>query len=293
MKEETMNNRSAVAKKIIGKTILYIVLITVSLIFILPLFQAVSYSLKTSAEMLDYPPKWLPKQPIIENYTVGLEFLQGIYPIFRWFMNSIFTTAVICIGSIISGLWIGYGFARFNGRGKNFWFIMILSTMMIPTYCVIVPQLQIFNFLHWTNTYLTLLVAPFFGSAMYIFFFRQFIMGIPNEIDESATIDGASPITIFFKIIVPLSKPAICSVGVLCFVSAWGDFFTPMIYLSDTNLYTISVGLSIIQTQVNTMLSNRQYIYVVTVLASMPCILVFLFAQKYFIGGLTLGAVKE
>lgn len=288
-----MNKYNPVITKKISKTALYIVLIIVSCTFVLPLFQAISYSLKTSSEMLEYPPTWIPKVAVFENYTVGLSYIQSIYPLGRWFINSIFTTVLICVGSIISGLWVGYGFARFKGRGKNLWFILILSTMMIPVYSVVVPQLQIFNALHWTNTYLTMLVAPFFGSAMYIFFFRQFIRGIPSEIDESATIDGASPFTIFFKIIFPLSKPAICSVGVLCFVSAWGDFFTPMIYLSDTNLYTVSVGLSIMQSQINTMLTNRQYIYVVTVLTSLPCIIVFLFAQKYFIGGLTLGAVKE
>jgi len=288
-----MNKYNPEISKRARKIVLYIVLIIVSIAFIMPLFQAVSYSLKSSSEMLEYPPSWLPKTMNFDNYTVGISYIQGVYPLARWFANSCFTTILMCLGSILSGLVIGYGFARFNGRGKKLWFMLILSTMMIPTYSIIVPQLMIFNALHWTNTYLTLCVSPFFGSAMYIFFFRQFIMGIPREIDESATIDGATPFVIFCKFIVPLSKPAICSVGVLCFVSAWGDFFTPMVYLNDTNLYTISVGLAIIQSQINTLVSNRQYIYVITVLSSLPCIAVFLFAQKYFIGGLTLGAVKE
>lgn len=280
------------SSKIVKRTLVYAALIVMSGLFILPFWQIISTSLKTFLETTEYPPRLFPEIPQWHNYYDAFVRNSDIWPIMVWFKNTVFTTLMVVAGNVLSGSFIAYGFARFDGRGKTLWFMLIISTMLIPVYSTLVPLFIIFRVIHWYNTFLPIIVPPFFGFAVYIFLLRQFIMGIPYELDESATIDGANPFGIFFKIIIPLTKPAIVAVSVICFVNAWGDFFTPMIFLSDIKKYTISVGLSIMQSQMRQNLTDTHLIACVTTVMTLPSVLIFFSAQKFFISGLTLGAVK-
>lgn len=286
-----MNTKNSY-KKAIGKTLIYLALIIISIMFILPFWQIITTSLKTFLETTEYPPKFLPKSPQWSNYYNAFVKNASIWPIFLWLKNTVFTTLMVVIGNVLSGLLIAYGFARFNGRGKNLWFMLIISTMLIPVHSTLVPLFMVYKALNWYNTFLPIIVPPFFGFAIYIFLLRQFIMGIPKELDEAATIDGASPVGILFKIIVPLARPSIIAVGVMCFIAAWGDFFTPLIFLSDIKKYTISVGLSIMQSQMRVNLTDTHLIACVITVVTLPSLIIFFAAQKYFVSGLTLGAVK-
>jgi multiple sugar transport system permease protein len=276
----------------VKKGLIYAALIIISMLFILPYWQIISTSLKTFLETTEYPPKFLPRVPQWHNYYDAFVKNATIWPVLTWLKNTVFTTSMVVLGNVASGALIAYGFARFEGRGKNLWFMLIISTMLIPVHSTLVPLFIIFRSIHWYNTFLPIIVPPFFGFAVYIFLLRQFIMAIPYDLDEAATIDGASPIGIFFRIILPLTKPSLIAVGVICFVNAWGDFFTPLIFLGDIRKYTISVGLSIMQSQMRQNLTDTHLIACITTVVTIPSLVIFFSAQKFFIGGLTIGAVK-
>lgn len=285
-------NKTNTSSEIIKKILIYFTLIVISIMFILPFWQIITTSLKTFIETTEYPPKFLPKVPKWGNYYDAFVKNADIWPIYTWLKNTVFTTLMVVVGNVLSGLFIAYGFARFNGRGKNLWFMLIISTMLIPVHSTLVPLFMVYKELNWFNTFLPIIVPPFFGFAIYIFLLRQFIMGIPKELDEAATIDGASPIGILFRIIVPLARPTIIAVAVMCFIAAWGDFFTPLIFLSDYKKYTISVGLSIMQSQMRMNLTDTHLIACIITVVTLPSLIIFFAAQKYFVSGLTLGAVK-
>lgn len=283
-----MNN--AVLKRKIGRILLYLFLILIALIYVLPFVQIIGNSLKTYWETQEVPPKILPKVPQWNNY-IDIWSKMDI-PLIRWLLNTVFTTSMIVLGIVVSCSFIAYGFARFNGKGKNFWFAAIMCTMFIPIYAKIIPTYVIYGKLGFVDNFLALIVEPFFGSAMYMFLFRQFILSIPRDMDEAALIDGAGYMRIFTTIIVPMLKPAIAAVSILAFVAAWGDYFTPMIFLRTPAKFTISIGLAFINSTVVSGRSNAHWLAAVTVITSIPSLLIFFSAQKYFIGGLTVGAIK-
>ena len=280
----------AKAKEIFNKVLLYMLLCFLASVYILPFLQIIGNSLKTYWETQEVPPKLFPKVPQWNNYMdiwVKMEL-----PLLRWFMNTVFTTSMIVLGIVISCSYIAYGFSRFNGKGKNFWFSAIMCTMFIPIFAKIIPVYIIYGKLGFIDNFLALIVEPFFGSAVYMFLFRQFILTIPRDLDEAALIDGAGYLKIFAKIIMPMLKPAVAAVSILAFVAAWGDYFTPMIFLRTSTKFTISVGLAFINSTVTSGRSNAHWLAAVTVLTSIPSLIIFFSAQKYFIGGLTVGAIK-
>jgi multiple sugar transport system permease protein len=281
---------SRVLKRKAGRILLYLFLILLAIVYVMPFAQIIGNSLKTYWETQEIPPKLLPKVPQWNNY-IDIWSKMDI-PLIRWLLNTIFTTSMIVIGIVVSCSFIAYGFARFNGKGKNFWFSAIMCTMFIPIYAKIIPTYVIYGKLGFVDSFLALIVEPFFGSAMYMFLFRQFILTIPRDYDEAALIDGAGYMKIFTKIIVPMLKPAIAAVAILAFVAAWGDYFTPMIFLRTPAKFTISIGLAFINSTVVSGRSNAHWLAAVTVITSIPSLVIFFSAQKYFIGGLTVGAVK-
>lgn len=272
------------------KILLYLFLSLIAVVYVLPFVQIIGNSLKTYWETQEIPPRVFPKIPQWNNY-VDIWSKMDI-PLVRWFINTLFTTSMIVIGIVVSCSFIAYGFARFNGKGKNFWFSAIMCTMFIPIYAKIIPVYVVYGKLGFVDSFLALIVEPFFGSAMYMFLFRQFILSIPRDMDEAALIDGAGYIRIFLNIIVPMLKPAIAAVSILAFVAAWGDYFTPMIFLRTPAKFTISIGLAFINSTVVSGRSNAHWLAAVTVITSIPSLLIFFSAQKYFIGGLTVGAIK-
>ncbi len=282
--------KSVSLKTKFNHTLLYLLLILLAAVYLLPLLQIIGNSLKTYWETQALPPKFVPDNPQWVNYVDIWDKLD--LPLVRWLFNSMFTTSMIVLGIVVSCSFIAYGFSRFNGKGKNFWFAAIMCTMFIPIYAKIIPVYVIYGKLGFVDNFLALIVEPFFGSAMYMFLFRQFILSIPRDLDEAALIDGAGFLRIFIKIIVPMLKPAIAAVAILAFVAAWGDYFTPMIFLRTPEKFTISIGLAFINSTVVSGRSNAHWLAAVTVITSIPSLLIFFSAQKYFIGGLTVGAIK-
>lgn len=273
------------------KIIKYVVLSVVGIIFMAPLIFLVSNSFKTFSQIIQFPPSLIPKPFITTNYTALFDSTDPNYISFPTFIiNSLIVSVGVVIGTVISTVLVGYAFARLPCKLKNFLFIILLSTLMIPPSVLVIPIFKIYRDIHFLNTLKALIVPAFFGNAFFIFFMRQYIMGIPYELDEAAYIDGASRFTILWKILLPLCKPVIISVVVLEFVWTWTDFYTPLIYLTSESKMTLAVGLAMFQGQRQALLG---LLAAATVISIAPMVVLFLAAQKYFVEGISFSGLKS
>lgn len=261
----------------------FVLLAVGSLLILSPLWWMFATSLKTMAEVMSYPPSFFPESWEWGNYIRAWRAA----PFTTYTINTITITTLVVIGSVLANSFIAYGFAKIPFRGKGIWFAIVLSTMMIPGFVTLIPQYVLFANLGWVNTYYPLIVPHFFGSAFYIFLLRQFYMTIPTELIEAAKIEGASHFYIWWKIGLPLTKPALATVAIFSFNGAWNDFLGPLLYLNDENLYTLQLGLAVFKGQLST---QWNYLMAGSLLVLLPVILLFFFFQKYFIQGINLSS---
>ena len=261
----------------------FVLLAAGSLLILSPLWWMFATSLKTMAEVMSYPPSFFPEAWEWTNYIRAWQAA----PFTTYTINTITITTLVVIGSVLANSFIAYGFAKIPFRGKGIWFAIVLSTMMIPGFVTLIPQYVLFSKLGWVNTYYPLIVPHFFGSAFYIFLLRQFYMTIPTELIEAAKIEGASHFYIWWKIGLPLTKPALATVAIFSFNGAWNDFLGPLLYLNDENLYTLQLGLAVFKGQIST---QWNYLMAGSLLVLLPVILLFFFFQKYFIQGINLSS---
>jgi multiple sugar transport system permease protein len=269
----------------IWNLIIYILLIIGSLMFILPLFWALSSSFKSDYQVMQYPPQWIPSPLRWQNYPEALTYV----PFWRFALNTLFIAGVAICGNLLSCTIIAYGFARLRAPGKNFLFILMLSTMMLVEPVRIIPLYIEFNKLGWIDSFLPLIVPAFFGSPFYIFLLRQFFMNIPLELEEAALIDGANRLQILWKVIVPLSKPALAAIAIFNFQGVWNDFLYPLVFLHKQTNYTIALGLNFFR---STYSVHWGYLMAASIVALLPMIIIFFIAQRYFIEGITFTGIK-
>ncbi|NOY79600.1 MAG: carbohydrate ABC transporter permease [Kiritimatiellaeota bacterium] len=260
-------------------------LISLSVVFLTPLVWLVTSSLKTDKQIFKFPPEWIPSPLTFQNYPAGLTFI----PFWRYLLN----TSIICVlsvlGTVLSCSLVAYGLARIRWRGRNALFYILLSTMMLPFQVTMVPLFVVFAKLGWVDTFLPLVVPRFFGSAFYIFLMRQFFLTIPHDLSEAARIDGCSEWDIYWRIVLPLSKPVLAAVGLFAFMAAWNDYIGPLIYLTDQRNYTLALGLASFSSQYG---SYPGMLMAVTTVMTLPIIVLFFFAQRTFIQGITLTGIK-
>lgn len=272
-------------KQWIATAISQILVTLMGVLFILPFLWMVSTSLKPDSSLFDLPPKWIPTQFLWSNYPKAL----GTIPFARYSLNSVFIAITTTAGTVFSSALVGYSFARLRWRGKGFFFVILLSTMMIPSQVTLIPLYMTYVKLRWINTYLPLIIPAFFGSAFAIFLLKQFFQGVPKDLSESAKIDGCNEAGIFLRIILPLCKPALASVAIFAFVFAWNDFMGPLIYINDSKLYTLSIGLRAFQQRYTT---QWNYLMAASVVSILPMLAIFFSFQKYFIEGIALSGLK-
>ncbi|WP_371860842.1 carbohydrate ABC transporter permease [Alkalibacterium kapii] len=241
----------------------------------------VSTSLKSMEEIVSFPPTLLPETFHWENYAYTVK----AFPFFNYMKNTIFITAFVVAGNVLSNSFIAYGFAKINFPGKNVLFALVLATMMVPGFVTMIPQYILFTKIGWVGTYLPLIVPSFFGSAFYIFLMRQFYMSINNELIESAQMDGANHLYIWSRLMLPLTKPALITIGIMSFNGAWNDFLGPLLYITREENYTLQIGLQSFQNQSTT---QWNYLMAGATLVMIPTIVLFFFAQKYFVEGMDL-----
>jgi ABC-type glycerol-3-phosphate transport system permease component len=194
------------------------------------------------------------------------------------------------LGETLSCAFIAYGFARLRAPGRDFLFLLVLGILILPGEVTLIPQYILFSKLDWLNSFKPLIVPAWFGSAYLIFLLRQFFMGIPREYDEAAIMEGANPLQIWLKIILPLSKPALGAVAIMSFIFHWNTFQGPLIYLNDNELFTVSLGLAMFRTPFGG--TPWHWYMAASLVIILPCILVFFIAQRYFIQGIVVSGVK-
>lgn len=273
--------KSRKRQKQIGKILTYLLLVGVSIILLIPLFWMISTSLKSMEEVVQFPPSLIPETIQWENY---LETIQA-FPFFQYMGNTLFITSFVVVGNVLSNSFIAYGFAKIDFLGRNLLFALVLATMMVPGFVTMIPQYILFTRIGWVGTYLPLIVPSYFGSAFYIFLMRQFYMSISDELIEAAQMDGANHLYIWSRLMLPLTKPALITSGIMSFNGAWNDFLGPLLYITSEEMYTLQIGLQSFQSQSGT---QWNYLMAGATMVRIPTVLLFFFAQKYFIQGMDL-----
>lgn len=267
-------------------TLIYLALAVGMVIVILPFLWMVSTSLKTPADIFKIPTVWIPNPIVWDNYPNSMTIL----PFGRFILNTSKITGLAVVGATFSGSLAAFAFARLRWRGRNFMFVLVLSTLMLPFQVIMIPQFILFRELEWLDTYLPLVVPAFFGgSAFNIFLLRQYFMTISPELDDAAIIDGCSRFGVYWRIILPLSKAALMTVVIFIVQNRWQSFLVPLIYLFDQKKYTLALGLRLFQDQYTT---EWELMMAAATVSMVPVLLVFYFGQRYFIQGVVFTGVK-
>ena len=271
----------------IGHTVLvYALSVPLGLLFVLPFIWMLSTSLKPLKEIFLFPPVWIPPVLHFENYTEAL----ALAPFGLYLRNTLFVTVGNVMGNVLSCTLAAFGFARLRARGRETLFLIMLATLMLPTWVTLIPQYVLFSAIGWNNSFAPIMVPAWFGWPFFIFLLRQFFMTIPKELEEAARLDGATTFGILWRIIVPLSKPALATVAVLGFIGNWNNFFSPLIYLRDPNLYTLPLAIQRFRGQYGNL--NLNYMMAVSVLVVIPVIVMFFVAQRYLVKGIVMTGLK-
>jgi multiple sugar transport system permease protein len=263
------------------------VLCVVASIFLLPFFWLINTSLKVETQVLAYPPVWFPQPIRWQNYADVLT--TAGFPFLRLLRNTVFYAGTGTLGMLLSCSVVAYGFARLRFRGRDFLFAITLSTMMLPGIVRMIPTYLMFRWFGWVGTYAPLLVPQFFGNAFNIFLLRQFFLTLPWELSDAARVDGAGEFRIFWQVMLPLVRPALLVAGVFHFMFLWDDFMGPLIYLNDSRLYPLVLGLAAFRTKYEV---RWNLMMAASLLTSAPLIVIFFIAQRHLIEGVALSGLK-
>lgn len=271
--------------KIAKPVLFHVAIYAAALATLAPFIWMVLTSLKDLGEILLYPPKWLPSKLEVDNYLNAF----AAAPFGRFYLNSIFVAAAVTAGQLITCTMAAFAFARLQFRGREPLFMLFLGTMMIPGQVTMIPSFMLLYWLGWIDTYYALIV-PGLASAFGTFLLRQFFLTIPRELEDAAYIDGCSRSAVLWRIILPLSKPALATLAVFTFMGVFNDFLWALIVTNSEEMRTVQLGLAVFRDRYTT---EWDKLMAASVTATIPILLVFFFAQKYFIQGITLSGLKE
>jgi multiple sugar transport system permease protein len=275
------------ATQMVGRILIYLLLIALSIWFIAPLGWMFLTSFMPLEQVGVFPPELIPRQWQPENYSEALKF----WDFGTTLGNTVFITVVSLIGHVGSSTVVAYGFARFRFPYRDALFLVLLATLMLPFAVLLIPVYIAYNEIGWVNTFWPLIAPAYFGQAFFIFICRQFFLGIPQDLIDAAKIDGAGEFTIFIRLMIPLAKPAIIVVAILSFQGSWNDFLGPLIYLKDDSLHTLAIGLYKFQG-----LPGQGGIYnqqmAASIMMVVPVLIVFFIFQKQFIQGANISGLK-
>jgi multiple sugar transport system permease protein/sn-glycerol 3-phosphate transport system permease protein len=269
------------------KIVSFLILLIGAAIIMVPFFWMITTALKEASDVYLYPPVWIPIPPRISNVKEAMTLV----PFWRFALNSGIIVSLVMLGTLLSCSFSAYGFARLRAPGRDFIFLLVLATMMLPSAVTLVPTYIAFNKLGWINSFKPLIVPAFFGNPFFLFMLRQFYLSIPKELEESARIDGASSYRIWWSIMLPLTKPALATVAVFTFFGTYNDFLGPLIYLSDQSKQTVAVALSYFNGSPDVG-PQMHLLMAMTLVASIPSLLVFIFAQRYFVQSIVTTGLK-
>ena len=269
----------------LSHSVLHLVLVTGLAAMLMPIVFALSTSLKPYGDIFVYPPVWIPPQPKWDNYVEALTYV----PFDRYFRNTSLITGLDIVGKLLSCSIVAFSFSRLRWWGRDTLFLVMIATLMLPPQVVLIPQFVIWKELGWVDTFVPLILPNFLGGPFITFLLRQFFMSIPTELDDAARIDGCSSFGIFWRIILPLSRPALMAVTVFVFNATWNEFLAPLIYLHSKENLTIALGLRIFQSEHG---PEWHLVMAASLVTMLPVLLVFFFGQRYFIQGIVFTGVK-
>lgn len=266
---------------------IHLLLILGAVIVMIPLVWMLSTSLKPPDQVNKFPPIWIPKPFVWSNYVHALT----IFPIPLWVFvkNSLFMSLAITVGTVMSNAIVAFAFARLRFPGSRVLFLIVLATMMLPGQVTMIPLFLLFSKIGWVNTYNPLIVPSFFGSAYFTFLLRQYYTTIPREMDDAARMDGCGTIGLFFRIIAPMSKPALGITAIFAFTWSWNEFLGPLIYLSKMESFPLALALSYLKGTYRVLWSE---LMVVSFIAMLPPLILFFVAQRSYIQGIVITGVK-
>ncbi len=265
--------------------VVYALVLLITLITFGPFLFTLSTSFKPPADAFQWPPQLLPNTLTLENYVAVF----NVSPFFfRWTLNSVILAAAVVVGRLVFCSLSGFAFARLNFPGRNFLFILMLGSMMIPGQVLLVPHYLIMRNLGWLDSYASLII-PGISSAFGIFLMTQFLKSIPKDLEEAALLDGCSYIRIFWQVILPLTKPAMATLAIFAFTSSWHDFMGPLIYLNSVEKFTLTLGLNFFRGQY---VDWWSYILAGAMFSNIFPIAIFLMFQRYFVEGIRLSGLK-
>jgi multiple sugar transport system permease protein len=271
-----------------------VVLILAAVVFITPFYWMFVSALKTPQEGTRFPPTLIPESWVWQNFADAVNFI----PFGLFALNSLILTLGITMGAVLSNTLVAYGFSRISWPGRNKLFYVCIATIFLPYPVVLVALFDIFGRLpafgiqgsdSWVNTFLPLIVPAFFGNPFYIFLMRQFMMGIPRELSDAARVDGASEFQTFWRVILPLTRPAVAVVAIFAAVAAWNEFLLPLLYLHEESKYPLAIGLAFYTSEHDV---AYNLLMAAATLVVLPVVAVFLLAQRVFVEGISVGGVK-
>jgi len=265
-------------------TVLHILLIALGVTFLTPLAWVLSTSLKLPGEIFVTPIKWIPKNPRWYNYIEVFTYL----PFHTFILNSFFLATMYTLGSVTSSIIVAFGLSRLHWPGRDAVFSLVIATMMLPYVVTMIPVFVIFRKINWVGTFYPLWVPAWFGNAFHIFLMRQYMMTIPIEFDEAAKIDGASTLRILWQVVAPLCGPAIATIAIFSALWSYNSFMLPRIYISQTSMYTIQMGLQLFQGRFGRF---WHLVMAASMISIIPPITLFFLAQRYFVQGMQLSGL--
>jgi len=274
-----------VQQRALSHALLHLVLLAGLAAVMMPIAFALSTSLKPYGDLFVYPPVWIPSPAKWDNYVEALTFV----PFDRYFLNTAIITGLDIAGKLLSCSLVAFAFSRLRWWGRDTLFLVMIATLMLPPQVTLIPQFVIWKELGWVDTFIPLIVPNFFGGPFMTFLLRQFFMSIPPELDDAARIDGCSSLGIFWRIILPLSRPALMAVTVFVFNATWNEFLSPLIYLSSKANLTIALGLRMFQSEHG---PEWHLVMAASLVTMLPILLVFFLGQRYFIQGVVFTGVK-
>lgn len=266
------------------RAVVHTILILLGLVMIAPFFWMVSTAFKTQPEIYRYPPTWLPNQFRWENFVKAWNRA----PFGRFYLNSVFVTLSITLGQLLTSILAAYVFARINFFGRDYLFLFYLATLIIPIQVRMLPLFLLLNKFGWVDSYQGL-IMPFLANAFSVFLLRQFFMTIPKDLEDAARIDGCGYFRFLWKILLPLSKPALATVTLFVFLTHWRDYIWPLVITNSTEMRTLPVGLRYFISATG---GEQHLMMAASILVIVPVVLAFVLAQRHFIRGITLTGLK-
>ena len=270
----------------LSRVAIWLVLVAGAIVMMLPLAWMVSSSFKLEQRVFQFPPQLIPDPFRPQNYVEALTYK----PFDVYLRNTAFLVLMNELAILLTASFCAYGFARLRFPGRDFWFMLVLGTMMVPYVVMMVPLFVIFSRLRWIDTFLPLVVPPFFGGGAFnIFLLRQFFRTIPEELADAARIDGCNEFTIYARIMMPLAKPALTTVAIFAFFGSWNNFMGPLLYLHSPDKFTVSIGLATFRSVLYT---RWDLLMAASTAMTLPVLIVFFLAQRYFVQGVVLTGLK-